>query len=262
MTVYPIHKNPVWFAAVPIWAWVVGGATVTTVAVAGNEYRKIGVENERVRDVPLLIEELEAAFVALGQGTQVTTSRTTTAVLPPTSEKVAWLQAATAYRDAANQVLKEGGSASDAAELVSWGQSALDTAKSKPDDTTISASDDRLKTPLAEASQNIAKYGSGMTRIVANVLGNQDAKLIGEIQADIAARQPSKQIGDAMKKTAGEIFVPFAVMAGLVTGKKPLGMTDLQWNVIRFSLYGVIGMGVVGYAASKVSEVGELVDGD
>ena len=73
MTVYPIHKNPL-LAAVPIWAWLVGGATVTTVAVAGNEYRKIGVENERVRNVPLLIEELEAAFVALGQGTQVTTA--------------------------------------------------------------------------------------------------------------------------------------------------------------------------------------------
>ena len=104
--VHPIHKNPAWFAVVPLWAWAVGGtATVATTAVVVNN-SKLNSINEQIRNVQAIEDDLYADLASLRQGIQVDTSKSTTMVLAPSSEKVALLQEATAYRDAANHLIK------------------------------------------------------------------------------------------------------------------------------------------------------------
>jgi len=260
--VHPIHKNPAWFAVIPLWAWATAGtATVATTAIVVNN-SKLDSINEQIRNVQAIEDDLYADLASLRQGIQVDTSKSTTMVLAPSSEKVALLQEATAYRDAANHLIKKGGTVQEAGELLSWFSEALDQARTAPDDETIAQSSTKLSAPLQRAGTRIATYGSDMTRIVADTITNQDQVLIGEVQKDIAERQPSKMLGDAIKQTGEEIAVPFQVLAGVVTGKKPMGMSVTKWNIIKYSIYGAVGLGVIGYAASKIAAVGELVDGD
>ena len=245
------RKNPYGVPfLIPVAIGLIGGGIVVgttgAVMVGGTQAK----ENKKNRDVEKVRRELGDDYADLDAGNDISDfNRPATLTLPPTSEKVAWLQAAVAYRDAAQKVKDKGGDNSD---LVSKMGTALNTADNQPDDTSISPDDSRLKTPLQEAGTEIAKYGSDMTGIVARSISNQDSALIGEIQADIAAMSPSKQVKDAMVKTASDVTMPFQIAGGLISGKKPFGMDQKTWNIIRFSLYGVIGLGTFAYVKGLV----------
>jgi hypothetical protein len=164
----------------------------------------------------------------------------TTALLAPPTERLAYLQAAWWTAKASRVVGGKAGKAPMTAKATEY----LELSKSAGQDAT--ASPQVIKAPIDAAATFISQYGMETLDIVSNLRMAGATTLIQDTQKDVKKYSAGTMVYDATEKTITDIGKPFVALKNLLTSDLP------KWKFIRWGIYGMVGLGVLGYAAKQV----------
>ena len=253
----PYYGEPI--SATMVGLGVLAGALGIGLGGSAAVYVNTARELARIKDYDGMSKNLNKVIKGL-EANELTFEdvRTTPTfmVLSPVSQRQAQLQSSYYLMQAGAQLQGQ-----ERDQVLSAAMSFWD--KSEDGSETITdAKDPKIQEPLTAAVQILANLPNARTieqQITMLQKHKIDYLISDQQEYELENFDPSMYVKDALKQTGSEIATPFAIAAGLLTGKKPMGMTKKQWNLIRFSIYGGLGLFLVGYAGNALKPLFELL---
>jgi hypothetical protein len=254
------RKNP--YYGEPISLTVVGlgvlaGALGMSTGLSIGTYLNIRETINEIQNYDGLASTLKTSIDGLRAGKLTYADvrmRPTLMLNAPVSARQAYLQAGWYIMQAASRA--EGDVRST---LLNAAETFWDDSESASKDI-LEVTSPKIHEPLQAAILLLQPFGENFQSEITMLYANTSiVRLSDQSSFEKENFDPAKYVKEAIKDTGKDVFLPFEIAGGLFTGKKPFGMSMAKWNLIRFSIYGGVGLALTGYVLSIGKPYIELI---
>jgi hypothetical protein len=208
-----------------------------------------GATSSQVARAP--VEELRY-FIQQVQAGQTGSFPTPSAyTMAPSSPKQGWEQAAWVAAQAANQT---GGANAYSTMAFEYYQKSLSASASLT--ASVEQKQEGLLSALAliEPDPSLVSLSAGLRRRI-------DPTLIGQSTA-MATEAQKSALWEGAKGTAWDTGILLQGAAGLVTGKPPFGVDPTKYKMIRYGIYGFVGLSLTAYILGQAKAITSTLKAD
>jgi len=237
------RKNPYGIVWLPVLALAAAGSTGFLIGASLGTYIRVNEEINRIQNYDGVSKTLKAAIATIREGGETgDILRPTLMTRAPTNERQALLQAGWGVMQVAAKL-----TGADRIRLCDAAENFWDKSEDASK-AILEPNDPKIQEPLLGAIEILKPYGDKASRAITMLYAQTSQVSIADsISFEKETFDPSKYVKEALTETGKQVSLPFQVAAGLLTGERPYGMPQWKWNLIRFSIYGGVGLAGIGY---------------